>query len=50
LNHSLCLSQKKKYRKEKDDLLLESILRNDSYWQYTAYKSTLEKVFKKIKQ
>ena len=50
LNHSLCLSQKKKYRKEKDDLLLESILRNDSYWQYTAYKATLEKVFKKIKQ
>lgn len=48
--HSLCLSQKKKYRKEKDNLLLESILRNDSYWQYTEYKPTLEKVFKKVKE
>ena len=48
--HSLCLSQKKKYSKEKDKLLLESILRNDSYWQYTKYKPTLEKIFKKIKE
>lgn len=48
--HSLCLSQKKKYRKEKDNLLLESILRNDSYWQYTEYKPTLEKIFKKVKE
>lgn len=48
--HSLCLSQKRKYRKEKDNLLLESILKNDSYWQYTKYKPTLEKIFKKIKE
>ena len=48
--HSLCLSQKKKHRKEKDNLLLESILRNDSYWQYTEYKPTLEKIFKKVKE
>lgn len=50
MNHSLCLSQKKKYRKEKENLLLESILRNDSYWQYTEYKPTLEKIFKKVKE
>ncbi|WP_406684361.1 hypothetical protein N1F78_01120 [Seonamhaeicola sp. MEBiC1930] len=48
--HSLCLSQKKKHGKEKDNLLLESILRNDSYWQYTEYKPTLEKIFKKVKE
>lgn len=49
MHHSLCLSQKRKYRKEKENLLLESILRNESYWRYTEYKSTLEKIFKKVK-
>jgi hypothetical protein len=48
--HSLCLSEKKKYRKEKDNLLLESILRNESYWKYTKYKPTLEKIFRKVKE
>ncbi len=50
LYHSLCLSQKRKYGKEKDKLLLESILRNESYWQYTEYKPTLEKIFRKVKE
>lgn len=49
LNHSLCLSQKRRYRKEKDNLLLESILRNESYWQYTEHKPILEMIFKKVK-
>ncbi|CAL2092902.1 hypothetical protein [Tenacibaculum sp. 190524A05c] len=47
LYHSMCLSKKKKYRKEK--LLLESILKNNSYWKYTEYKPTLEKIFKRVK-
>ena len=50
LYHSYCLSRKKKYKKEKNNLLLESILRNDSYWIYTEYKTTLEKIFKKVKE
>lgn len=50
LYHSLCLSQKKKYKEKRYDVLLGSIIKNDSYWQYSENPEIFEQIFKKVKE
>lgn len=50
LYHSMCLSQKKKYKEQRYDVLLGSILKNESYWQYSETPETFEQIFKKVKE
>jgi hypothetical protein len=46
LSHLLTLNKEGATEKEKNDLLLGSILKETNYYKYTAYKETLEKIFK----
>jgi hypothetical protein len=46
LSHLLTLNKEGASEKEKNDLLLGSILKDTNYYKYTAYKETLEKIFK----
>lgn len=48
--HSLCLSQKKKYKEKRYDVLLGSIMKNESYWKYSEYPELFEQIFKKVKE
>jgi hypothetical protein len=50
LYHSMCLSQKKKYKEQRYDLLLGSIIKNESYWQYSETPEIFEQIFKKVKE
>lgn len=50
LYHCVCVAQKKKREREKMDVLLGSILRNESYWGYFDNREILENIFKKIKE
>jgi hypothetical protein len=49
LYHSMCLGQKKKMKKEQEDLMLGSIMRNESYYKFSDNPETFRKIFKKIK-
>jgi hypothetical protein len=45
LSHLLCLNQERRSEKEKNDLLLGSILRDRSLYKYTRHRPTLEAIF-----
>lgn len=49
LYHALCLSQKKKDEGKRRDVLLGSILPNESYWHYSESPELLQSVFHKVK-
>jgi hypothetical protein len=48
LYHSMCLSQKKKHKEEKEKVMLGSIMKNDSYYKYSETPEVFEKIFKKV--
>jgi len=48
LYHSLCLSQKKKDKDEKEKVMLGSIMRNESYYKYSDNPEIFQQIFKKI--
>jgi hypothetical protein len=50
LSHLICLSKEGGSEKEKNDLLLGSILKDRHLYKYTKYKETLESIFKEQKQ
>lgn len=45
LSHLLCLNKENKSEKEKNDLLLGSILKESNLYKYTKYQKTLESIF-----
>ena len=49
LYHLLCLKKEGAPEKEVDDLLLGSILRKRTLYDYTQYKETLEELFQEVK-
>lgn len=49
LYHMMCLNQKKKYKKERENLLLGSILKEKNYYKYSKNKETLESYFRTMK-
>lgn len=46
LSHLICISKEGGAEKEKNDLLLGSILKEKNLYKYTRYKETLESLFK----
>lgn len=48
LYHLICLNKEKRSEKEKDDLLLGSIMRKSNLYKYTEHKDILEDIFKRI--
>jgi hypothetical protein len=50
LFHLICLNNENRTDKEKNDLLLGSILKDKNLYKYTKYKDTLEGIFKEQKQ
>lgn len=46
LSHLICLNKEGSSEKEKNDLLLGSILKERNLYKYTKYKETLEDIFK----
>ena len=50
LSHLLSLNKEGASDKEKDDLLLGSILKERNLYQYTEYRETLESIFKAVKK
>jgi hypothetical protein len=49
LNHLVCLNKEGASKKEKYDLLLGSILKEQNLYKYTKYKDKLEDIFEKHK-
>ncbi len=49
LSHLICLNKEGATEKEKNDLLLGSILKAHNLYKYTKYKETLEEIFKEQK-
>lgn len=49
LYHMMCLEQKKKYKKERENLLLGSILKEKNYYKYSKNKEILESFFTTMK-
>ena len=49
LYHLMCLNQKKKYKKERENLLLGSILKEKNYYKYSKNKESLESLFRTMK-
>ena len=49
LYHMMCLKQKKKYKKERENLLLGSILKEKNYYKYSKNKEILESFFTTMK-
>lgn len=50
LYHLLCLNKEGGTEKEKNDLLLGSILKERNLYKYTKFKETLEEIFKEVKK
>ena len=50
LSHLECLSQKKKYKEKRNDLLLGSILKEENYYKYSKKKNVLEGLFTTIER
>ena len=49
ISHLICLHKENGSEKEKNDLLLGSILKDRNLYKYTKYKDTLEEIFKEQK-
>lgn len=49
LYHLICLNKEGASEKEKNALLLGSILKEKNLYKYTSYKQTLEDIFKEVK-
>lgn len=49
LSHLICLTKEGGSEKEKNDLLLGSILKDRTLYKYTKYKEILEQIFKESK-
>lgn len=49
LSHLICLNKEGGTEKEKNNLLLGSILKERNLYKYTKYKETLESIFKEVK-
>lgn len=49
LYHLMCLNQKKKYKEERENLLLGSILKEKNYYKYSKNQETLESLFTTMK-
>jgi len=49
LYHMMSLNQKKKYKKERENLLLGSILKEKNYYKYSKNEQTLEGFFRTMK-
>ena len=47
--HMRCLNQKNKYKKERENLLLGSILKEENYYKYSKDKETLDGLFRTMK-
>ncbi len=47
LTHLICLNKEGGSEKEKNDLILGSILKDENLYKYTKYKETLEKILQK---
>jgi len=47
LYHVLCLVQKEKYAEQKMDVLSNSIIRNESFWQYSETPEIFQKIYGK---
>lgn len=45
LDHLTCLNQKNRYKIERENLLLNSILKEQTYYKYSENKETLERLF-----
>ena len=50
LNHLFCLIKEESTEKEKNDLLLGSILKESNLYKYTKLKDTLEQIFEARKR
>ncbi|MBI4648227.1 MAG: hypothetical protein HY738_17000 [Bacteroidia bacterium] len=50
LYHLICINKENGSEKEKNDLLLGSILKETNLYKYTKYKETLEGIFKEVKK
>jgi len=50
LAHLECLSQKKKYKERRNDLLLGSILKEENYYKYSKKKDILDGLFTTMKR
>jgi len=50
LSHLICINKENGSEKEKNDLLLGSILKERNLYKYTKYKETLEEIFKEQKR
>lgn len=50
LSHLLCLNKENRHEKEKNDLLLGSILREKNLYKYSKQKELLESLFTEIKR
>ncbi len=50
LSHLICINKEGGSEKEKNDLLLGSILKEKNLYKYTKYKETLEGIFKEQKR
>lgn len=50
LYNAICLSQKKKNEEKKFDVMMGSILHNESYWQYYEDPDLLRSIFVKVKE
>ena len=48
LYHMMCLGKKKKYKEERLNLGLGSILKEENYYKYSTKKSILESMFQKV--
>ncbi len=48
LYHLSCLSQKKRHKEDRLNLILGSILKEESYYQYSDKQETLESLFSKV--
>lgn len=48
LYHTVCLGQKKKLKKEQQDVMLGSIMRNESYYKYSENPDIFRSIFQKV--
>ena len=48
LNHVRCLSQNSKNQDKKNKVMMESIMRNSNYYQYSEHPEIFENIFKRI--
>ncbi|HTE31182.1 MAG TPA: hypothetical protein VK666_12460 [Chryseolinea sp.] len=49
LYHATCLSQSKRTKAKAQEVLIQSILRNESYYKYSEHPEAFEQIFQRIK-